>query len=507
VVMHHIISDGWSMGVLRRELGLLYAAFAQGRPSPLPELAVQYADYAVWQRGWLQGEVLEQQLSYWRGWLSGAPAALELPPDRPRPATPSFRGARLPVVLPAELRTGLVDLGRRHGATLYMVLLAAFQLLLSRWSGQPDVVVGSPIAGRTHRQTEGLIGFFVNTLVLRAQLHEEPSFGALLAQGREMALGACAHQDVPFEMLVGELQPERDLSRQPLFQVMFALQNVPRETLDLPGLRLRPIERGQGTAKFDLFLELFETPDGLNGAMEYATDLFDAATVERLLASYVTLLEGIVAAPERRASELPLLSAAERARIVVEWNATAADYPRDKSVHELFAEQAATAPDAIAVVYEDSRLSYGELDRRSNQLAHHLRGLGVGPEVVVGLCVERSLDLVVGLLGILKAGGAYTPLDPGYPSQRLAYMVADAKVEVLLTQAALQLPWTDQVAQRVRLDADWPAIARQSAATPRNMTRPENLGYVIYTSGSSGRPKGVGGRHVSMSNRVAAQAR
>src|SRR4029077_2039241 len=294
VVMHHIISDGWSMGVLRRELGLLYAAFAQGRPSPLPELAVQYADYAVWQRGWLQGEVLEQQLSYWRGWLSGAPAALELPTDRPRPVTPSFRGARLPVVLPAELSAALVELGRRHGVTLYMVLLAAFQLLLSRWSGQPDVVVGSPIAGRTHRQTEGLIGFFVNTLVLRAQLHEDPSFGELLAQVKETALGAYAHQDVPFEKLVAELQPERELSRQPLFQVIFALQNVPRETLDLPGLRLRPMQQGQGAAKFDLFLQLTETPDGLAGSMEYATDLFDAATVERLLEGYRVLLEGIV---------------------------------------------------------------------------------------------------------------------------------------------------------------------------------------------------------------------
>ena len=463
VVMHHIVSDGWSVGVLIRELGALYAAFAEGRRSPLPQLAVQYADYALWQRGWLQGEVLERQLSYWTRQLAGAPGVLELPTDRPRPPLPSFRGARLPVAMSAKLSAAIGGLARRSGATPYMVLLAAFQLLLSRWSGQADVVVGSPIAGRTERQTEGLIGFFVNTLVMRADISDDPSFEELLARVKETALGAYAHQDIPFEKLVEHLQPQRDLSRQPLFQVMFALQNLPRQTLELPGLRLLPMERAEGSAMFDLFLELTESPIGLGGAFEYATDLFDRSTIERLLSSYVTLLEGIVAEPERRVSEYALLNAAERQHIVVERNATATDYPKDKCVHELFAEQAAKTPDAVAVTHEDGQLNYGELDRRSNQLAHHLRGLGVGREQVVGLCMERSLDLVVGLLGILKAGGAYLPLDPSYPPQRLAYMMADAKVSVLVTQAALAGNCRTSCAGAF---ASMP-IARRSKASPK----------------------------------------
>ena len=465
VTVHHIASDGWSMeAVLPRELSMLYAAFAQGQPSPLSELPVQYADYALWQRGWLQGEVIEQQLSYWKQQLAGTSGVLELPTDHPRPPTPSYHGARLPIVMPANLPAAITALARQSGATPYMVLLAAFQLLLSRWSGQKDLVVGSPIAGRTERQTEGLIGFFVNTLVMRADVSDDPSFEELLARVKETALGAYAHQDIPFEKLVEHLQPQRDLSRQPLFQVMFAMQNVPRQTLELPGLRLLPMERPEGTSKFDLYLELISTPDSLYGAFEYATDLFERSTVERLLSSYVTLLEGIVAEPERRVSEYALLGAAERQHIVVERNATAAEYPKDKCVHELFAEQAAKTPDAVAVTHEDGQLNYGELDRRSNQLAHHLRALGVGRETVVGLCMERSLDLVVGLLGIMKAGGAYLPLDPSYPPQRLAYMMADAKVSVLVTQAALagvQLP--DSCAGAC---ASMP-IARRSKTSPR----------------------------------------
>ena len=290
VTMHHIVSDGWSMrSVLPRELGALYAAFAQGRPSPLPELPVQYADYALWQRGWLQGEVLEQQLSYWKQQLAGTSGVLELPTDRPRPPTPSYRGAHLPVAMPVELSAAVTTLARRSGATPYMVLLAAFQLLLSRWSGQADLVVGSPIAGRTERQTEGLIGFFVNTLVMRADVSDDPSFAELLARVKEAALGAYAHQDIPFEKLVEHLQPQRDLSRQPLFQVMFAMQNVPRQTLELPGLRLTPMERPDGMSKFDLFLQMTETASGLAGSIEYATDLFERSTIERLLSSYVTL--------------------------------------------------------------------------------------------------------------------------------------------------------------------------------------------------------------------------
>jgi len=497
VVMHHIVSDGWSIGVLIRELGALYAAFSQGRPSPLPALAVQYADYAAWQRGWLQGEVLEKQVSYWKQRLSGAPAALELPSDRQRPAVQSYRGAHHGFALPAELTASLNELARGAGATLFMVLLAAFKVVLGRWSGQEDIVVGSPIAGRTHRELEGLIGFFVNTLALRTELGGDPSFKELLQRVRETALGAYAHQDLPFEKLVAELQPVRDLSRQPIFQVLFALQNVPRETLQLPGLELRRAGGGRPTAKFDLALSVHEREGRLEGHFEYATDLFDAATIERLAGHLKTLLEGIVTNPDARLSELPLLSEAERHRLLTEWNDTAAVYPREKCLHELFAEQAERTSNAVAVVYEDQCLTYGELDRRSNQLGHHLRGLGVGSEVVVGLCVQRSLEMVVGLLGILKAGGAYLPLDPEYPAERLAYMMSDARAPVVVTQAELvdQLPPHD--ARVVQIDLDWVEITAQPTTALRNMTLPDNLAYVLYTSGSTGQPKGVSLQHAS----------
>jgi len=500
VNMHHIVSDGWSQGVLIREIGALYAANVAGRPSPLAELPIQYADYALWQREWLQGEALARQVEYWKDRLSGAPAALALPTDRPRPAVQSFRGAVLPFGLSAELSSGLVDLSRRSGATLYMVLLAAFSVLLGRYSGQEDIVVGSPIAGRRRAELEGLIGFFVNTLVLRTDLSGAPRFGELVGRVKEAALGAYAHQDLPFEKLVEELQPVRDLSRQPLFQVSFALQNVPQETLELPGLQLSHAGGSAVTSKFDLSLHVFESGDELHGIVEYATDLFDGGTIARLIGHFRTLLEGIVAAPESPISELPLLSAAERHRLLVEWNATAAAYPREKCVHELFAAQAARTPEAVAVVFEDRQLSYGELDRRSNQLAHHLRGLGVGPETVVGLCVERSLEMVVGLLGILKAGGAYLPLDPRYPRERLAYMLADACCLVVVTQAGLTAQLPQHEGAVVCLDAAWAEIARQPASAPASGAGPDNLAYVIYTSGSTGKPKGVMVRHGGVTN-------
>ncbi len=491
VSMHHIVSDGWSIGVLIREVGALYGAYSDGRGSPLPELAVQYADYAVWQREWLQGAVLEKQVGYWKQRLSGAPGALELPTDRVRPAVQSYRGAHHGFGFPAHLTVGLNELGRSEGATLFMVLLTAFNVVLWRWSGQSDIVVGSPIAGRTHRELEGLIGFFVNTLALRTELGGRPSFRELVGRVKETALGAYAHQDLPFEKLVAELSPVRDLSRQPIFQVLFALQNVPQETLELPGLRLSRIGSDQATAKFDLSLHVYEREGKLEGYFEYATDLFEGSTVARIASHFRTLLEGVVADPDLPLGELPLLPARERRQLLEEWNATAAAYPRDKCLHELFAEQAARTPDAVALVYEDSELSYGELDRRSNQLAHYLRGLGVGPETVVGLCVERSLEMVVGLLGILKAGGAYLPLDPGYPAERLAYMVGDAKAPVLVTQARLAGDLPAHGAQVVEIDADWARIERCPAGMPRNLSLPDNLAYVIYTSGSTGKPKGV----------------
>jgi len=500
VTMHHIASDGWSIGVLTREVAALYEAFSQGKPSLLPELAIQYADYALWQRSWLTGEALAQQVSYWKQRLADAPAALDLPTDRARPAVASFAGGAVHFALSAELSAKLAELARREGVTLYMVLLAAYQLLLKRYSGQDDIVVGSPIAGRRRQELEGLIGFFVNTLVMRTDLSGDPAFTELLQRVKEVALGAYAHQDLPFEKLVEELQPVRDLSRQPVFQVSFALQNVPQETLEVSDLTLRPVGGEHRTALFDLTLYMREVEGTLPGTLEYAEALFDRATIERLAGHFEVLLEGIVAAPPARLSELPLLPQAERHRVIAEWNATDAEYPADKCLPELFEAQAARTPDAVAVIYEDTRLSYGELDRRSNQLAHHLRKLGVGPEMVVGLCVERSLEMVIGLLGILKAGGAYLPLDPGYPADRLAYMVSDAKVPVMVVQARLagQLPAYDGLT--VRIDADWEEIAREPTAAPVNLTGPANLGYIIYTSGSTGRPKGVMVSHGSLVN-------
>jgi amino acid adenylation domain-containing protein len=502
VNMHHIVSDGWSLGVLVREIGALYGAYVAGRSSPLPELAVQYADYAVWQRGWLKDEALAQQVGYWKERLSGAPAALDLPTDRPRPSVQSFKGAVHGFELSRELTTALARLARAEGATLYMVLLAAFQVLLRRYSGQEDIVVGSPIAGRRRYELEGLIGFFVNTLALRTDLSGDPSFRELLKRVKEVALGAYAHQDLPFEKLVEVLQPVRDLSRSPLVQVCFALQNMPGETLQLPGLELQWVGVEGLSSKFDLSVFMFETVEGLGGHIEYATALFDASTIDRFVDHFETLLEGIVAGPDRRISELPLLSVAERHQLVAEWNGTAADYPGDRCLHELFTAQAAKTPDAVAVIFEGQQLTYAELDRRSNQLAHHLRGLGIGPETVVGICVERSLEMVVGLLGILKAGGAYLPLDPSYPQERLAFMLEDARASILVTQAALLQQLPAHAAQVVRLDADHEEIARQSTAAPASNVGPDNLAYVIYTSGSTGKPKGVMNTHCSIVNRL-----
>ncbi|UZW63315.1 condensation domain-containing protein [Lysobacter enzymogenes] len=413
--MHHIVSDGWSMTLFIGEIKALYEAFAAGRASPLAELPVQYADYAQWQRQWLQGEALQRQLAYWREQLSGMPAALELPTDRPRPAMPSFRGARRTFALAPELAERLRALGRGHDATLYMVLLAALQTVLGRWSGQDDVAVGSPIAGRTDQRTEGLIGCFANTLVLRADLSGDPSFAQLLARVRETALDAYAHQDLPFEKLVAELQPRRDLSRQPLFQVMFALQNQRASELTLPGLTLEPVLDAHASAKFDLSLDLFESEQGVWARAEYATDLFDAGTIDGLIESYRCVLEAVAGDALVPLSQLPLMGPQQRQRLLVDWNDTAREPAAPRRLHELFAEQAARTPDAVAVAERGESLSYRQLDERSNQLAHYLRTLGVGPECVVGVYMQRSASMLAGLLGILKAGAAYLPLDPGHP--------------------------------------------------------------------------------------------
>jgi surfactin family lipopeptide synthetase A len=500
LTMHHIVSDGWSTGILVRELATLYVAFCAGGASTLPALSIQYADFAHWQRQWLQGEVLETQIAYWKDQLAGAPALIDLPTDHPRPAVQTFRGAHQSLVLPKRLKDGMKALGRQEGVTLFMTMLAAFNVLLSRYTSQDDVIVGTPIANRNRLETEGLIGFFVNALVLRTDLSGNPSFRELLRRVREMCLGAYSHQDLPFDRLVEELHLKRDLSRNPLFQVMFALQNAPLRALELPGLTLSPVEGDHETAHFDLTLQIVDTDQGLTAALVYNTDLFEPGTIIRILGNFQTLLEAAVADPEQRLSDLPLLTETERQQLLVEWNDTKTDRPRDLCIHQLFEEQVERTPDSVAVVFEAEQLTYGELNRRANQLAHHLRALGVGPEVLVAVCLERSLEMIIALLGILKAGGAYLPLDPAYPKERRAFMLQDAQVPVLLTQERLVAGLPEHDVKVICLDSGWETIAHESKENPGRLTLPENLAYVIYTSGSTGQPKGVLVSHGSIAD-------
>jgi amino acid adenylation domain-containing protein len=508
VTMHHIVTDGWSLGVLVKEVATLYSAYLEDLPSPLPELAIQYADFAHWQREWLQGEVLEEQLSYWRERLSGAPALLELPTDRARPAVQSFRGAHYSFSVPPELTGELQQLSRREGVTLFMTLLAAFQTLLWRYSAQDDILVGTPSAGRNRSETEQLIGFFINTLVLRTRVEGEESFAELLQQVREVCLGGYAHQDVPFEKLVEELQPVRSLSHTPLFQVMFALQNAPTAELELPGLQLAQMEDELALAKFDLSLVMQEVDGIIGGALVYSTDLFDASTMERMSGHLQTLLAAIVANPYQAVRELPLLTASEHHQLR-DWNQTSAAYPQEVCLHELFEAQVQRTPEHIALSFNDHRLSYSELNHRANRLAHQLHALGVGPEVLVGLLMERSVELMVALLGILKAGGAYLPLDPSYPLERLSFMLEDARAPVLLTQSGLVELLPGYQGKTFCLEADGRLAGSESGfgevewdETPVSGVRAENLSYVIYTSGSTGRPKGAMNTHGAICNRL-----
>jgi len=502
VTMHHIISDGWSMGILTREAVALYEAFANGKPSPLSELPIQYADFAAWQREWLRGEVLDAQLAYWKQQLDGAPAVLELSTDRLRPPVQTYRGATQTFILPEGLTAALQALSREEGSTLFMTLLAAFNALMYRYTGQEDILVGSPIANRNWSEIEGLIGFFVNTLVLRTNLSGNPTFRELLRRVWEMTLGAYAHQDLPFEMLVEKLQPERDLSHTPLFQVVFTLQNAPMPPREQAGLTFRPLEVDSRTAKFDLTLFMVETKQGLSGAIEYNTDLFDAATIARLVGHFRVLLRSIVADPDLRVKDVSLLTDAGREQLLVRWNDTKAEYSQERCIHELFEAQVERTPDAVAVVFDDQSLTYGELNRRANQLAHYLRGLGVGPEVLVGVYMGRSLEMVVGLLGILKAGGAYVPLDLAYPKERLAFMLEDTRMSVLLSQQQLVKNLPEHDAHVVCLDTGRETIAQKSQESPVSGVMAKNLAYVIYTSGSTGRSKGVQIPHGGLLNLV-----
>ncbi|MET0396001.1 MAG: amino acid adenylation domain-containing protein, partial [Longimicrobiaceae bacterium] len=498
--MHHIVSDGWSMGVFHRELSALYAAYREGRGSPLAELPVQYADYAAWQREHLRDGVLEGELAYWRERLADAPALLELPTDHPRPAEQGFRGASERVQLPPEVLERLRALGRREGATLYMVALGAFQALLFRYSGSEDVVVGSPVAGRGRGELEGLIGFFVNTLVLRTSLSGDPSFRELVGRVRETTLGAYEHQDVPFERLVAELSPERSLSHSPLFQVAFTLDDAQDVGGGLAGLSVRRTGAELAVAKFDLSLELAATPDGVRGKLAYSTELWEAATMRRLVGHFTRLVEQAAADPDARISRVTLLDQAERRQVVEECNRTPVAYPAGACVHELFAARAERTPQAPAVVSAEDSLTYAELDARADRLARRLAGLGAGPEVRVGICLERSAGMVVAVLAVLKAGAAYLPLDPAYPADRLAYMLADSGARVLVTQASLHGLLPAEGVQVVLVDADAAEVAAEPDAAPRTAAAPENAAYVIYTSGSTGRPKGVVVQHGSLAN-------
>jgi amino acid adenylation domain-containing protein len=490
--MHHIISDGWSRELLSGELTAFFSAFCSDKPAPVPELPIQYGDYAVWQRDWLRGERLERELAYWRNQLRGFPTLLDLPTDYSRPPVRTGRGAREHIVLPQALCEQLRLLSQRENVTLFAIVLAACQTLLARYTGQDDILVGSPIAGRTRSETESLIGLFANTLVLRTDLSGNPTFRELLLRVREVTLGAYDHPDVPFEQLVEELQPERDLSRSPIFQVLLSWQNVPRHPLHLPGMTLQMDTPESGTAKFDLTFVVSDSAGELRVEAEYSTDLFEGATVVRILGHLWTLLDGIVVDPDCRISALPLLTEPERRLLLTEWNAPVTKNPEEATLGTLFDVQVALRPEATALVFQDERLTYRELQARANQLARYLRARGVGREQLVGVCLERSADLIVALLAIIKAGAAYVPLDPSYPPDRLRFMVEDARAGLVLTNRhqTERMPrcLTPMI---VCLDLERGAIERESSDPLAGDVHAEDLAYVMYTSGSTGLPKGV----------------
>ena len=484
--MHHIICDDWSIGVLIRELGTLYTAFAQNQTSPLLDLPLQYADFAHWQREWLQGEVLQTQLTYWQKQLNGL-SMLQLPTDKPRPARQNYQGATQFLELPLKLTEALEELSQQEGVTFFMTLLAAFQTLLYRYTHQEDIVLGSPIANRNRSEIEGIIGFFVNSLVLRTDLSGNPTFTELLGRVREVTLGAYSHQDLPFEKLVDSLHPERNLSHHPLFQVVFGFQNAPMSALELPELVPSFMNIDFKKIRFDLELHLWkcsvdevsrrvdfrslgcenwEYSEGLRGVIVYNTDLFAQATISQMLKHFKTLLSGIVATPEQRIANLPLLSEVELHQVLVEWNNTQADYQCDKCIHQLFEEKVQQYPDSIAVNFANEKLTYQELNNRSNKLAQYLQKLGVGSEVLVGICLAQSIEMIIALLGILKAGGAYVPLDPSYPQERLNFMLEDAKVSVLLTQEKSSSHFAHFSNPIIFIDKDWATISQE---------KPDNL--------------------------------
>jgi amino acid adenylation domain-containing protein len=507
LAMHHIVSDGWSMSILIRELSLLYAFFgADRRSAPLPEPRLQYADYALWQRSRLQGAALERELAYWKRQLAGAPASLELPTDRPRPAVSTHEGAQVAHHLGPKLHAQLSALARARGATLFMLMLAAFKGLLFRLTGQADIVIGSGIAGRTHAEMEGVIGFFVNTLALRTRVERELRFETLLERVRAVTLDAYAHQELPFEKLVAELQPQRDLARQPIFQVVMTLQNVPREMLELPGITVTRVAIRHSSAKADLLLFAFESRDGIRCVVEYATPLFDEMTIRRWMRYYERTLTAIAADPRVRIGDISLLDLAERADLVALRESDGVCAAHLPPVHHLIEARARSWPDALAAQDAADQMTYAQLNERANQVAHHLCRSGAGPECVVALCMRRSVRSVVAMLGILRSGAAYLPLDDAAPPERLSYMLADARARMVVTEARCAASVSGNGSTVVTLDDERvaSAISREPTESPTVAVSPANLAYVIYTSGSTGAPKGVSLLHAGLSNLVEA---
>jgi amino acid adenylation domain-containing protein len=502
LTMHHIVSDAWSVGVFLRELNILYDAFLKGERSPLPPLPIQYADFAAWQRQYVEGAQAAKEIDYWKQQLKDATTLLRLPSDRPRPSAPSFTGRMRYFVLSQSLTDSLRDLSHQTGVTLFTTLLAAFKTLLYRYTQQEDILVGSPVANRHQTETEELIGCFINTLVFRTNLSGHPTFRELLHREREVVLGAFAHQNIPFETLLDELQLTRNLSHLPLFQVLFVLQNaISSRNVQLHGLKVEYSLVDTGTAQFDLCLHMVDEESGLVGRLEYDTDLFDDATITRIIGHFQTLLAGIIANPDCRLSQLPLLSPDEY-RQQQEWNQTEVAYPLNVCIHQLFEAQVEKTPDAIALIFEQQQLTYQDLNHQANQLAHYLQTLEVKPDTLVGVCMERSPLLVVALLGILKAGGAYVPLDPDYPQDRIDYVLQDSQVSILVTQSKFEKLFASYQGHLISIDTSWEAIAQEDATNLVSTVTPEHLAYVIYTSGSTGQPKGVMNAHCGVCNRL-----
>lgn len=499
VTMHHIITDGWSCGVFLQELSTLYAAFSTDQPSPLLPLPIQYADFTIWQRDRIQGEFLATKLNYWKQQLSGELPILQLPTDRPRPTVTSFNGAKQYFTLSTVLTDALRQLSLQEDATLFMSLLAGFNILLYHYTDQEDILIGSPIANRNRAELEGMLGLFVNTLVLRNNLSGNPSFCEFLHRVREVTLDAYAHQDLPFEMLVEELQPERNLSRNPLYEVMFVLQNTPTSVQEVSGLTLRTLEFDSGTAQLDIFLSMFELQEGLTGCLEYNTDIFDATTISQFLNHFQTLLANIITNPEQRICNLSLLNTFEKEQLLFKVNQTSSDY-QNASLNQLFEQQVKRTPDSLALISQSEQLTYRQLNHKVNQLAHYLQKQGVTQETLVGICLERDPDMIVGILAILKAGGAYIPLDPSYPVERLKFMLSDSQVSLVISNSLFVNKFGHMTNDKepmtvILLDNDWEIINQESSENPINISKSDHLAYIIYTSGSTGTPKGVLGTH------------